>query len=192
METIIFKNGSDKAPVPPSFQSTLCSCGPSALKSVLKYWGVFNGNDQTLINQLETNCISGTRAKQISKVARWYGLNARIERKMSISGLLRYVSVGIPIICPIQAWATEKSLYEQMRSGHYIVVVGITKGYVIFQDSLLKGFRGSLPEDEFHQRWIDWDWDGEKSQIALRWGIPIAANWKPVLKVKRTATKIVP
>lgn len=193
LETVNFKEGADKAPVPPSSQTKICSCGAAALKSVLKYWGVFNGPEQTLIEKLKTNYIQGTRAKEISKLARGYGLNARIERKMSIAGLSRYVNAGIPVICPIQAWAMRKReyRYEEMLSGHYVVVVGVSSGYVIFQDPILWGYRGTLLEKEFHNRWKDWDWDGSESKILTRLGIPISADWEPVSKVTRTFTKII-
>lgn len=191
LETIVFREGTDKAPVPPSSQTKACSCGAAALKSVLKYWGVFYGPEQTLIEQLNTRYAHGTRAKDISKIARSYGLNAKIERKMSIAGLSRYVSAGIPVICPIQAWAIRKKeyQYEEMLSGHYVVVVGISKGYVIFQDPLLWGYRGTLTCEEFHSRWKDID--GIKFNVVTRLGIPISADWEPVSKVNRSFTKII-
>lgn len=194
LQTMHFSVGANEAPVPPAFQTQSCSCGAAALKSVLKYWGVFNGPEQTLIQQLKTNYSQGTRAKEISKIARLYGLTARIERKMSINSLSRYVSEEIPVICPIQAWAIRKReyRYEEMLSGHYVVVVGVSEGHVIFQDPLLWGYRGALPEKDFHNRWKDWDWDGTKSRMVIRLGIPISADWKPVLKVDRSFTKIIP
>ncbi len=190
LEDLPLKKEAIQAPVPPYPQTKLYSCGAAALKSVLKYWGVFDAPEQILIDQLETSYSNGTRAKSISKLARNYGLKAKIERKMSISGLERYVSAGIPVICPIQAWAGERK-YEEMLSGHYVVAVGVSDGYVIFQDPLLWGYRGALLQKDFHSRWIDWDWDGQKSKIVTRLGIPVSADWSPVSKFERSYTKII-
>jgi uncharacterized protein len=167
--------------VPDVQQSTDFSCGAAALQAVLGYWGV-RAQEQTLMNALHTNEITGTTPESIIRVAREMGLDAYARENLDIQALEETV-IRIPVICAIQAWPisrpakfTWKKCWEE---GHYVVVIGIDKQNVYVEDPSLFGTRGVIPREEFLERWHDYEGDppvDKSDRIDLHLGIFITAK----------------
>ena len=73
--------------VPLSRQQTGYSCGPAALRSVLKYFGVWDGPEQQLYKIVHTSVEEGTLPEDLAAGARHFGLSAAVEPLMTIDGL---------------------------------------------------------------------------------------------------------
>ena len=167
--------------VPDVQQSTNFSCGAAALQAVLGYWGI-RTQEQTLMEALHTNEMSGTSPESIIRVAREMGLDAYARENLDIKALEEAVP-RIPVICAIQAWPNSheaKFTWNKCwEEGHYVIVIGIDKQNVYVEDPSLFGTRGFIPREEFLERWHDYEGDpplDKSDRIDFHLGIFIAAK----------------
>lgn len=174
-----------QSPVPPAKQVYLAGCGAAVMRSIFRYWGIRSGCERTVMSALGTTINKGTRPAFVAKYARECNLNAKLYPNSSWDLIKENLSYGYPIICNIQAWGTQEK-YEKLMSGHYVVIIGLTKDRVIFQDPMLSGFRGTLTITEFESRWKDLDWDG---RIYRRMAIPVWSDRNPSCICDRSKAK---
>src|SRR5688500_4715368 len=90
-------------PVPDVGQAWVYSCGASALQAVLAYYGKGDPGEAYLVRQLETSPSWGTEPVDIQRVARSYGLEAKLQEKMTIEQLEAYTQKGVAVIVAYQA-----------------------------------------------------------------------------------------
>lgn len=134
-------------------------CGPASLKMVLGYFGV-RKSEQELARLCNCKEGSGTKAENILKIAKKFGLKGFIKDFSEISDIKKYV-IGreIPII--VDWFSTEE--------GHYSVVVGIDKENIYLQDPELGHVR-YMKIGTFKRIWFDFPGDflRSKNDIIVR------------------------
>lgn len=163
-EWLLIKEGTIKIQVPLKRQELKFSCGASALRSVLHYFGI-NKTEEEIRQKAKTD-ENGTTTQNIIKVAKQFGLKTKAQYNMKEQELKDWIDKKIPVIICFQAWGYKK-YYKNKESGHYAVVIGYDEENIYLQDPSIEDARGYLPWDEFIERWHDIDRD--------RYGIAI---WK--------------
>ena len=84
-----------------------------------------------------------------------------MQTNLTLTDLEQFNANGTPVIIAGQAWRDPE---EENRSwdtlwddGHYMVVIGLDKDNVYFEDPSLLGSRGYIPRQEFLSRWHDYE-----------------------------------
>lgn len=153
--------------IPPSLlrlpdvrQTTDYSCGPSALQSVLMYYGEEH-SEPDLMELCQADPQEGTPPERLAEAARSLGFQAEVRQHMTLEDLQTSVDQGIPVIIAAQAWREEHQLETPWNqiwdSGHWMVVAGLDEENVYFEDPSILGSLGSIPRQEFLERWHDVD-----------------------------------
>lgn len=148
----IFLNG-----IPDVRQPSDYSCGPTSLQAVLNYYGIDKKVDD-IINLTHSSPDQGTAPENIVAAARQFGLNGEIKEGLTIEDLQKYIKGKIPVIIDCQAWANQHddiNWTQDIEDGHYMVVIGVDKDNIYFEDPAILGSRGIIPRYEFLDRWHD-------------------------------------
>jgi predicted double-glycine peptidase len=139
-----------------SRQSTEFSCGPSAVRAVLNYWGR-DVDEATLMKMMETNSEVGTHPENIVKGIQALGLQAEMKMNVTVDELQEFTASGNPVITLGQVWRSSDgkavSVEDDWDSGHYIVVLGADKDNVYFQDPYIRMGKGFAPRKAFEAHW---------------------------------------
>ena len=137
-------------------QVTEYSCGACALQAVLSYWGK-NVDERELMEVLQTTSEEGTYPENIVRGAHALGFEAEARDHLSLEEVEQFTAVGAPMIALVQAWRSEKrapeSAANEWDNGHYIVVLGVDKDYVYFQDPYARMSKAFMPRDTFVAHW---------------------------------------
>jgi len=145
--------------VPLVRQQTGYSCGPAVLRSVLKYFGVWDGPEQQLYKIVHTSVEEGTLPEDLASGTRHFGLSAVVEPLMTIERLRLHLGLGKRVIVQLQAWrdAERKALpwREVWDDGHYVVLVALDDGFAYFMDPSTSGAYTYMPLRELMERWHD-------------------------------------
>ncbi|HOP46319.1 MAG TPA: cysteine peptidase family C39 domain-containing protein [Desulfobacteraceae bacterium] len=133
-------------------------CGAKALQTVMAYYGIDIREDE-LIRELGTGK-DGTRVDKMVSVAVNKGFSVQAKEYWSIKELKNRIHEGNPVIVLLQAWSdrymTLKDWRNNYEDGHYAVVIGYSKGVLLFEDPA--SFHHTwLREYEFMARWHDID-----------------------------------
>jgi predicted double-glycine peptidase len=158
---------------PATRQAYEFSCGPSAVQSVMAYYGE-DFRESELIRMLKTGKDDGTYVKDIVKFLHYNGLTTRLKQKMTVEELIRFIDRGIPVIVLIQAWGSDKNYKtgyaDCWDDGHFVVVIGYTDKDILFSDPALFTV-GYIPIEEFVNRWHDIDEGNKTYQLGMAvWG----------------------
>ena len=134
-------------------------CGPKALQVVMAYYGVEVREDE-LIVALGTGEHHGTSVADMVAVAQKHGFQVKASSGWTLKEVKKTVDAGDPVIVLLQAWADRYMTLEDWRKdykdGHYAIVIGFTKGVILFEDPA--SFRITwLRDREFLARWHDRD-----------------------------------
>ncbi|HPZ10016.1 MAG TPA: C39 family peptidase [Candidatus Eremiobacteraeota bacterium] len=172
--------------LPDTRQTTDYSCGASSLQSVLMYWTGTEYTEEELIEKLNTTT-NGTHPDDIVRVTRQEGLQAELKENLTLEDLEKEIKAGRPVIVDGQAWRDgedlEKPWSEVWESGHYMVLIGMDKENIYFEDPSLFGSRGSMKREEFLERWHDYEgetpFNPEKSRPYIHLGIFIRGDKPP-------------
>jgi len=115
-------------------------CGHAAVRCVVAYFGCRYPN---LMSRLATTGMDGTDPRSIEGFLRQEGFLVQ-SGHMTITDLRHHTKLGRPVIVLV-SW----------HGGHYIVVSGVRRGYVYFQDPA-EG-PGRLDLGQFLQAWASFD-----------------------------------
>jgi SPP1 gp7 family putative phage head morphogenesis protein len=168
--------------VPDIRQPDHYSCGAAAAMSVGRYFEVGPENLDKWKRELGTDIEESTSPKAIVSYLRSLGLDVQEQRKMTIADLFESVSIGSPVIVPIQDYGPYVPDKARFAYGHYLTVIGVGGGYVFCQDSSednVIGDSGSaqrpgrvmIAENDFLEAWHDRDIEGNKY---IRYGIIVS------------------
>jgi len=148
------------AGVPDVRQSTGYTCGAAALQAVLSHWGIREREDR-LVARLHSTPLQGTHPNDIVRGAREFGLKAELREGLGLEDLEAALLKGVTVIVDLQAWraAESKPWTELWDDGHYMVLLGMDRGNLYFEDPSLLGSRGFIPRQEFLDRWHDYEGD---------------------------------
>ncbi len=145
--------------VPLSRQQTSYSCGPAVLRSVLKYFGVWDGPEQALYRIVNASVEEGSLPEDLAAGARHFGLSAAVEPRMTVARLRLHLGLGKLVIVQLQAWrdAPRKSApwREVWEDGHYVVLVGLDDEFAYFMDPSTSSAYTYVPLRELLERWHD-------------------------------------
>ena len=97
-----------------SRQITDYSCGASALRIVLSYWGR-DVDEAELMELLHTNAEVGTNPEDIVNGARSLGFDAKLFENLTLDQLERLTADGTPVIVLGQMWRSERELAPSAR-----------------------------------------------------------------------------
>jgi predicted double-glycine peptidase len=144
--------------VPDVRQGTGYSCGAAALQAVLAYWGIGEREDR-LIARLHRTPEQGTHPEDIVRGAREFGLQAELREGLNLDDLEVALKKGVTAIVDLQAWRAraEGPWTEIWDDGHYMVLLGMDRDNLYFEDPSLLGSRGFIPRGEFLDRWHDYE-----------------------------------
>jgi len=119
-------------------------CGPYSLKMVLEYFGI-KKNIKELSRLCKCKSSKGTKAEDLLKVAKNFGLKGFIKDFSKIKDIKKYVlKEKIPVI--VNWFSTDE--------GHYSVVVDIDTKNIYLQDPELGHVR-SMKIKNFKRVWFD-------------------------------------
>jgi predicted double-glycine peptidase len=139
-----------------SRQITDYSCGASALRAVLSYWGR-EVDEARLMELLRTNSEVGTNPEDIASGARSLGFDAEVIENLTLDQVGRFTADGSPVIALAQVWLSEREpdrpLEEIWDNGHYVVVLGVDSDYVYFQDPFIQMSKAFVPRKTFEDHW---------------------------------------
>ena len=138
-------------------QSTEYTCGPSALQAVLRYWGKDVAEDE-IARLAGTTSEVGTFPEDLVRSAKALGFKAEVREGLTLDEVQKFTAAGHPMIALAQVWLSAKgmggkSVEEEWDSGHYIVVLGVDKDYVYFQDPYALMSKAFLPRKVFEAHW---------------------------------------
>ena len=138
-------------------QSTEYTCGPSALQAVFRYWGKDVAEDE-IAKLAGTTSEVGTFPEDLVRSAKALGFKAEAKEGLTLDEVQEFTAAGHPMIALAQVWLSAKglggkSVEEEWDSGHYIVVLGVDKDYVYFQDPYAMMSKAFLPRKAFEAHW---------------------------------------
>jgi len=137
-------------------QGTEYTCGPSALQAVLRYWGR-EVEESRLAKLLKTTSAVGTYPEAIAGGARSLGFWAEAKDGLTLDEVRRFTAKGHPMIALAQVWRSQKTARESVEdewdSGHYIVVLGVDRNNVYFQDPYVLMSKAFVPRKVFEAHW---------------------------------------
>ena len=139
-----------------SRQITDYSCGASALRAVLGYWGR-EVDEAQLMELLHTNSEIGTNPEDIASGARSLGFDAEVIENLTLDQVERFTADGNPVIALAQVWRSERDadrpVEDEWDNGHYVVVLGVDRDYVYFQDPFIQMSKAFVPRKTFEDHW---------------------------------------
>lgn len=154
----------DYLPVPVTVQETDYSCGAAAVLALLRYWGVYGGDEASLYPLLGTRPKDGTPPENMVEGLRHFGLDAALREGMTFPDLTAALKAGKTVILVLQAWRDDAggSWAETWDSGHYVVLNGMDDHYAYFMDPSTEERYAYVPLAELMERWHDYeDRDGQ-------------------------------
>jgi predicted double-glycine peptidase len=139
-----------------SRQITDYSCGASALRAVLSHWGR-EVDEAELMALLHTNSEVGTHPEAIASGARSLGFDAEVMENVTLDQVERFTADRVPVIALAQVWLSEREpdrpLMDIWDNGHYVVLLGVDKDYVYFQDPFIQMSKAFVPRRTFEAHW---------------------------------------
>lgn len=165
-----------RVPLPDVSQQTAHSCGPSALQSVCRYYGIGPGEESAYGRALHYDHRVGCHARSLVAAARGYGLRCREYPAMTDGQLRTAIRRRRPVLIPIQAWARngrDAADTKDWSDGHWVAVIGYDRTGFFVEDPKLQAVRGYIPATELGQRWRD---RGRRGKHLKRYGLVL---WKP-------------
>lgn len=139
-------------------QATPYTCGVSASQAILMYYGI-DAREGRLAEEFGTTEEAGTSPEQIIAGLASYGLTATIKENTTLEDLRANLKQGWPTMVAIQAWLETYPAPDWSKNwedGHWVIVVGMDKEKVYFEDPSILGSCGWLTQTEFLARWHDY------------------------------------
>lgn len=165
----------DLLPVPLVSQAWPWTCGGAALMATLLYFGVFDGPESRIDEEVGATPDGGTPVVNIVAEARRFGLSAEARTGLTADALAHELARGAVVIVALQAWATTPvaDWRAHWEDGHYVVIVGFDSDRVYVMDPSIRTGYGYLPRDQFLERWHDYDLQGDRRVVYDQLGIVI-------------------
>ncbi len=181
-------------PVPCFRQSTGYACGAAALQAVLRYWGVYDGQESKLYPLVGTTPERGTPPEGLVAGARHFGLQARLQEGTELADLRRAWAAGTTVILNLQAWSEApdraRPWKDRWDDGHYVVLVGLDDTHLYVMDPSTSSGYAYLPLPEFLDRWHDYTLEGGRRReyqhlaIFIQGRTPLAALPAPLVRLE--------
>jgi len=145
-------------------QETPDTCGPSAIRAVLSYYGI-DVTEKQVVAGVNMDPEWGAEPDEMVRYMSEFGLQPEIRSEMTIEDLKKYTQELIPVIVVVQAWGSGD--YENdWDDSHYVVVKSVGDEFIMFEDPSSDS-ESMLTIKEFKKRWHGWDYD------IVGWGIVV-------------------
>ena len=146
--------------------------------ATLLYFGVFDGRESRLDEEMGATPDDGTRVVEIVAEARRFGLTADARTGLALADLVRELSHGGVVIVALQAWPTSPvtDWRAHWEDGHYVVVLGLDSDRVYVMDPSIRTGYGYLTRDQFVERWHDYDLQDGRRSSTIAWASSSAAK----------------
>lgn len=151
---------SDALHVPLLRQAAPYACGATVTQAILAYWGVFDGGESKLYEELECTAKDGTEPPSIVRVAIKYGLEASLREHQTVGDLRKGLASGCTIVVNLQAWRDARATPQWSKDwedGHYVVLVGMDEHFAYVMDPSTLGAYTYVPIPELAERWHDYE-----------------------------------
>lgn len=164
-------------------QATDYTCGVSALRSLLLYYGE-EYEERELARMMGATPHRGTSYRSIIRFAnRRFAdplkrdFQMQIKTHMTLDDLRQLIDRGKPTIILLQAWGNPGVNWKtEWNEGHYAVAVGYDEHNIYFMDPSVLGHYTYVPNEEFLDRWHDKD--PVTGEILIRCGLVIGNDNK--------------
>ncbi|MFO0578511.1 MAG: cysteine peptidase family C39 domain-containing protein [Polyangia bacterium] len=166
----------DAVAIPIVAQQTDYSCGPAALASILRHHRVWKGRERELYTLLRTHPEHGTLPEDLAAGARRFGLQAAVERNMTLERLRALLGERKLVILDVQAWPDDGrplAWSERWDDGHYVVLIGMDERFGFLMDPSVEGAFAYVPLDELVARWHDVNRRTAVEELDIRLGVVI-------------------
>ena len=136
---------------------------------------------------LHTNSEIGTNPEDIASGARSLGFDAEVIGNLTLDQVERFTADGNPVIALAQVWRSDRDadrpVEDEWDSGHYVVVLGVDRDYVYFQDPFIHMSKALLPRKTFEDHWHQvMGGDLERNPKLIHLGIIVRAAHRRNLK----------
>ena len=163
-QTINIEEVDNLIQVPLVRQARDYTCGVSALRSLLLYYGEEYG-ELELTKMIGASPRQGTSYRSIIRFANQKfqdplkrNFQMQIKTYMTMEDLRQLIDQGKPTIVLLQAWGNPGVNWKtEWNEGHYAVVVGYDENNIYFMDPSILGHYAFIPIEEFLDRWHDRD-----------------------------------
>jgi len=148
-------------------QQQTYTCGPAALRAVLKILGQGDEPERRLAEELQTTAADGTSPGALVTAGQRRGLAVVSQEFTSAADLRGMVDRG-PVIVAFQAWPDDShtDLGRSWEEGHWAVVTRVEGDRVHFEDPATTQ-PSSLDLAEFERRWHDLDGSRTYQHLAI-------------------------
>jgi predicted double-glycine peptidase len=137
------------------------SCGPAAIRAILKYFAVWEGEEELLYKVFNTTREHGTLPEHMARGMGRFGLAATVETQMTIDRLRDLLAFGKLVILELQAWRDAErptiAWKDTWDDGHYVVLIALDEEFAYFMDPSTTGAYTYLPIGELLERWHDYN-----------------------------------
>jgi predicted double-glycine peptidase len=129
-------------------------CGPTSLAMIFEFYGIKKTTSQVAENTYNFAQRNGTPSNKLAREAQLAGFEAsRVETGKDLDFLEKTCREGKPVIVNVDvAW----------KSGHYMVVVGMTDDKVIVNDPGRREVRRELDKE-----WFMTQWEGRSKRVII-------------------------
>lgn len=125
--------------MPSGTQAYTYDCGTKALQLVMAYYGE-EVPYHKLLRKIRSHKRYGIPERKLANIARGYGFRVSSLNKCSLNQIKKSIDNEQPVIVLMQAWSKEVLTEEEWKNtedyGHYSIVIGVSDGYVYFNDTL--------------------------------------------------------
>lgn len=147
-----------KIVLPVYHQEKNWTCGASALRSILAFYGKGPITEDKVCRGLKMTT-DGIDPYQIINLVKKIGLHHAERRKMTQAELIEFIDQKIPVMIMIQAmnedFKKDADYEKDYDDGHWVVVTGYDKKNFYFEDPGLYTERGYIERKSLNIRWHD-------------------------------------
>jgi ABC-type bacteriocin/lantibiotic exporter with double-glycine peptidase domain len=153
-------------------QST-AMCGPACLRIVCAYFGL-NISESKAARLCRTSLATGTTGRNLVRAARELGFGAKIVDQARFAEIERWLRRGVPAIVDWMSTVNTEPRQSAMACGHYSVVCGLDREYILLQDPAVG--RRRIARRKFLKVWFDFqsDYPREQRDLLIRRMIVVA------------------
>lgn len=149
--TSVLSKTAEDIDVPPADQDDDFDCGPAALEAIFNHYGIEYDDLEDITESSGATEEDGTPPDYMVAEIKKHGLSVETKQGMNLTDLRNSVSIGKPVICPVQMHG----------GGHYVIVINCDDKNVTVRDPSTPNKKKDVPVDEFNRIWHDKDKDGK-------------------------------
>ena len=167
--------------VPKSKQKYSWDCGPHTFISIIKALKNTVPSENEIIKNLNADKKTGTDPLNYIEALNKENIKSHLMENPDIEKIKKAIISGNPVALIVQAYSDSKEEVINLKSGHWVVLVGSDKDYLYFIDPLSKSGITKIKESDFLYRWKN---IVKKNQPEKRTAIVIDYKIDKIIKIK--------